>query len=228
MEQSDITKIREVAMAMYDAVAIKEDDWGFCTSHPFVSCMVLSYRGDDIDIRTTEGRKWFRDYYQKLINRSSVARLSVLLVKQWRLGFFKYTHRYMSPKDYADFLKTAWITCENPNQDASVSLHEAISFFCNADKKLIMNDGELAYYSSLPAQVTVYRGVAKGRERLGLSWTDDIGKAIWFRDRWGECDKNYLLQATIKKEGVLCYFGERGESELVCDIDKLQDIQEIR
>lgn len=228
MRQSDIAKIRELAMLMYDSVDIKEDEWGLVVDHPFVSYMILPYRGVSIDVRTTEGRKWFRDYYQNLINRSSIARLSVLLVKQWRLGFFKYAHRYMSPKDYADFLKTAWITCENPNQDSFVSRYEAISFFRNADKELIMNDDERAYYSNLSTQVTVYRGVAKGQERLGLSWTDNIDKAIWFRDRWGENYKNYLLKATITKKDILCYFNERDENELVCDIGKLQNIQEIR
>lgn len=87
-----------------------------------------------------------------------------------------------------------------------------------------MEPEDLEYYNNLPDTITIYRGVSKGRNPYGLSWTDNREKAEWFRDRWENLDKNkerFLMTATIPKEYVLCYFNTRDEHEIVVDTDKL-------
>lgn len=67
-------------------------------------------------------------------------------------------------------------------------------------------------------KITIYRGVAQGRVKIGLSWTDDLDQAKWFQHRFGE--GNTLLQLNVQKKDIIAYFNTRNEKEILLDVLK--------
>ena len=110
---------------------------------------------------------------------------------------------------------------ENPNMDANVSVSRAIQMFKSCKKEYLMNKDDFAYYKSLPGKIDIYRGVAEGRVKLGLTWTDDIEKAKWFQKRFG--NNNHLLHLKVNKKDVIAYFNTRGEKEILLDVLKYKN-----
>lgn len=88
-----------------------------------------------------------------------------------------------------------------------------------------MTEEDYLYYNNLPSEIEVFRGVSKGRVELGLSWTDNREKAIWFMERFKgkKMGEQKLLKATIRKDDVLAYFNTRNEQEIVVDVFAIQD-----
>lgn len=145
--------------------------------------------------------------------------------KPYRLVFLKYIKDYLPLDDFSSLFAEIWITSENPNGDVNVSIDESASYFKMSNKKCLMDEEELEYYNNLPDTMTVYRGVAKGRVRYGLSWTDDKEVALWFAKRFR--GSNYVLQGEAKKEDVLAYFNGRNEQELVIHPSNIKNIKLI-
>ena len=129
----------------------------------------------------------------------------------------------MSLKDFSHYLADAWVSSENPSQDVNCSLSLLISWFQQADKKVLMETEDYKVYTSLPEELNIYRGVALGREPNGLSWTADLEKAKWFAHRFDRGDKQgYVEAAIVNKAGVLAYFNTRDEDELVVNVRNLK------
>lgn len=156
-------------------------------------------------------------------NATELFDLYIIVRKSYRLAFLKYAKEYMSLKDFSTYLADAWVSSENPNQDANCSLDMLISWFQQADKKTLMVAEDYKVYTALPDELNIYRGVALGREPNGLSWTANLEKAKWFAHRFDRDDKTgYIETAIAKKEDVLAYFNTRGEDELVVNVRNLE------
>ena len=85
------------------------------------------------------------------------------------------------------------------------------------ERQHIMNAEEHEALSKLPDQFTIFRGYS-GTKRLGLSWTLDRDKAIWFANRFAANFGNpTLLEANCKKKNVLGVFLDKKEKEIVTD-----------
>lgn len=77
-----------------------------------------------------------------------------------------------------------------------------------------LTDEEYEVYSSLPSTVTVYRGVAVGRNPKGLSWTTNHSTAEWLSNRFNtDTKKGYIQKATVSKSKVFAYFNSRNEGQ---------------
>jgi len=151
-------------------------------------------------------------------NADTVEKIYGFIRKSYRLTFLKFVKPYLSEKDFATLLADAWISSENPNQDVNVSTKTAISWFKQANKKYLMSKEEYDYYESLPQTVTVYRGVAVGRNPKGLSWTCNLKTAEWFANRFNtENKQGYIQYLEVDKSLVLAYFNGRDEDEIVLD-----------
>lgn len=119
-----------------------------------------------------------------------------------------------------------WTIVEFPNVDDNITAPEFVKIFRRADKALLMDEDEQKQYSALPKKITVYGGI-RGRGRLeALSWTTDIEQAELFAKRWDKNGKVY--SAAVDKDDVLAVFASRGESEIVVDYTKLQDITLVK
>jgi hypothetical protein len=227
--KTNIQKIRDIVKTLYLAVKPEIGDFGIVV-HPIIPNQVIPkrYNGETIWLDIEKDYDEIKNIYFDIIDNSDLWRLMILIDKPWKLTFFKYVNQYLSPKDYAEILKSCWTEEENPNQDCNVSTREAVKFFKKAKKNLIMDEDELEHYNQFENEVIVYRGVTEGHERLGLSWTDNKEKAEWFRDRFEHLGRGgYLLQAKIKKKDILCYLNCRDEQEVVVDIGKLKNVKEM-
>lgn len=157
---------------------------------------------------------------QKQINEAKeVFEIYAIIRKSYKLTFMKYARNYLSVDDFSKLFADAWVASENPNDDINVSLNELISWFKSVNKKKLMTAEDFYVYNSLPNNMTVYRGVANGRNPKGLSWTANYDTAEWFANRFG--DDGYIQAADISKSRVLAYFNTRGEDEIVIDTKDL-------
>ncbi|BAL83505.1 hypothetical protein SELR_17970 [Selenomonas ruminantium subsp. lactilytica TAM6421] len=231
--ETNIDMVRDVTKRLFDVVEITptagvEKFW--VCSHPFTtSTMSVNPRtGEALDLTQKADFAKYRKMMFETIDKCDLPQVCVLVQTAYKMTWFKYCSPYMGRKDYAEMLKECWVTEENPNQDANVSTTEAVKLFRKASKRHIMDAEEMAYFENLPDVVTVFRGVSPGRERLGLSWTDNREKAEWFKSRFErDGKKGILLTATIAKKDVLAYINARDEREIVADIRKLKEVQEV-
>ena len=160
--------------------------------------------------------KW-REFIFEQIDFFPPDKIRMLLIQNpWYLTWLKFVKPYLSLKDFSKFLGEIWVEQENPNGDVNVSIKEAIRWFKMADKRYLMCPEDYDIYINLPDEIEVYRGVSRGREKDGLSYTRNKEKAEWFQGRFAtDENKGFLIKATISKDDVLAYFNTRGEEELV-------------
>ena len=142
----------------------------------------------------------------------------LLLRTAYRLTFIKYSKNYLNREDFSKMLADAWTETENPNRDPNVSLTMATRWFRAADPLYLMSEAERKVFNSFENGATVYRGVAVGRNPMGLSWTDNYEKAFWFAHRFDIAgESGYVQKAQVPRDKMLAYFLRRGEYELVVD-----------
>lgn len=232
LKESNLPEIKKTAKAfLYMPIELTELDPFLAVTHPVFETAIFGdiVNGENVIINLLsdeEGKKRVLKKYERMIdNAEAPYKVYSLIRKSYRLTFIKYIKQHLSKSDFSDLLADAWVSSENPNQDANVKIPMLISWFKQADKKALMTDKEYEVYSSLPSTVTVYRGVAVGRNPKGLSWTANLSTAEWFSNRFNtDTKKGYIQKATVSKSKVFAYFNSRNEDELVVDTKGI-DIQ---
>jgi hypothetical protein len=229
--QTSLKDIKTVTKRLLRAVPIKVDPmYEFIVQHPFTnSPYTAGFSREILDIRTEDGYKKWIAVMDQIIDESDLSRIFVRLNNAWNLTWLNLIKPYLSISDFSELLHEAWVLEENPNMDINVSTEVAIEWFKEADKKILMSEEEYAYWKALPDEVILYRGVANGRKKYGISWTDNKGKAIWFQNRWADEDNpGRLLRVKTAKEHCLCYLNSRNEKEVVLDVNAVKnDIEDI-
>ncbi len=92
------------------------------------------------------------------------------------------------------------------------------------NRESAMSNEEQAEFAVLPDTLVIYRGVEPQGTELGMSWTTDRDKAVWFARRFNGRGK--VLKTEIAKSSALAYFTGRGESEIVVLPDMLGSVEE--
>ena len=226
--KTDIQAVREATFQLFSAFPITEAEGleGLSlTQHPFVEAMFFFDRESQqlLTLDTPENLKKCVDFYSKKIYSSRPRTLYSLVRSAYKLLWFSFVQDYLSPEDFGELLCDSWTSQENPNQDINVPREQAIAYFRKAQPQFLMDDDDFQIFSQIPDSLTLYRGVSPGRERLGLSWTDDQDTALWFKKRFERSNrKGYVLQASVPKSNVLAYFDNRGEKEFVVDVFKIK------
>ena len=196
-----------------------------CVYHPFLSSSIVSINLSEITdvLDNQEALEKYRKRMENEIDNSDLHRIYVLIRKSYRLTFVKYCEQYLSEKDLAELFADAWVSSENPNQDANCSISYLIKMFKKCNKHYLMQEKDYEIYQSLPNTFTIYRGVAVNRNPKGLSWTQNLETAKWFAHRFDTNEKKgYIQTAIAKKEDVLAYFNTRNEDEIVYNSKKLE------
>ena len=218
--QSDLDAIKRVATSLLYEDVIVNKRLPFAAYHPFFESIYLPYENSLVNI--LENEKAFMEIRKKreelIWKTNDIELFFALVTKPFRLLFLKKTKDFMSRKDFSISLKTAWILCENPNQDYFVDVDTVISWFYEAEQKYLMNEDEFAVFQNLPEKIRVYRGVAVHRNPEGISWTQDLKTAQWFAQRFDSHKlQGYVRTGIIDKKHILAYFDDRGEKEIVVD-----------
>lgn len=230
-KETNLEAVKSKARAFLYLDIKVEEKFGVFVQHPYFGQIVDAVQVDGkiemVDLREPEGLKKVRERVLKTIDAvERYAQFFVFVRTPFLPAFFKFTNQYLSLRDYSEALADVWTLVEFPNVDVNVSTNEFIRYFNKAQKEWLMDEEEYKFYKDLPEKITVYRGTGKGaRHLLGLSWTLDYKKAKWFATRWGR--KGVLYKGVIRKENVLAYFSRRSESEVVIDVGKLIDVEEV-
>lgn len=230
METTDLEKVKNVAKALLYVDLKLDKEVGFAVHHPFFSTTVGMANNNGIlemtDLTTSEGLYKARLSVQESIQKvDCYSQFLIIINKPYLPVFFQRTHQYLSIDDFSEFLGAMWTYVEFPNADPNVQTDEFVTFFKQADLKLLMDTEDYAVWKALPAEITVYRGISGDGKVKKLSWTRSEEKACWFAGRWNSHGRVY--RAKIRKEDVLAYFGGCGEDEIVLDPRKLITVKKI-
>jgi hypothetical protein len=122
---------------------------------------------------------------------------------------------------------THWCDCDAPWEWRSYfagQLRQTLTRVSLAD---CLEHDELDWFNSLPAEIEIYRGCQRGRER-GLSWTTDLNVAEGFA-RGKRCINSAptLMSATIPKQHLFGVFAGRSESEIAVDLRRLRRLHRM-
>lgn len=243
-KETDIEQIREVAKGLLwlDPNDMLVPSVGM-TMHPYFDFPVTAYKDENGELKMVQifgieenRQEEYRhnlenvcNYISGTIDKSNLTEIFMKVRQPYHFALLKFSMPYMTKEDFDKWLGDTWVSSENPNQDANVSISEFIEWFSEADKTTMMNDDELEYYNKLPDIVEVYRGVAVGRaESEGLSWTCNFETAEWFANRFNtEEQLGYIIKGKIKKENVFAYFNRRNEDEILCNSDEIYDVERV-
>lgn len=211
----DKEKVKEVFISFLD-IKPKDTKCFGIVQHPiFESIIATDGKGNMLNILEEDGFRKARIAIIDSIEGKDVNYMFMLIRNGYRLLFLKYTEPYLDEKTYAEWLKDAWISSENPNTDTNLTLSDIKEMFDRAVKKHLMDSEEYRKYTSLPDKVKCYRGIISKSNPNGFAWTTDFETAAWFADRFNM--EGYILEADIPKNRIMACFDDRGEHEIVCD-----------
>lgn len=226
--ETNLEEIKSVAknFLYIDVKGQDSEFWPIIVQHPIFESVMVYGRHRFYDITKEKDLQEAREEYSKVIDKmKDIGEIINFIRKPYRMTFLKYARDDMSIKDFSENLKYVWTTTENPNQDVNVSVSTAAKWFKEADKHFLMDEKELKIYNKMPENITLYRGVAVGRNPKGLSWTNDIKTARWFAHRFDRNGKaGYIQYATVPKLKVLAYFD--GEKEFVAQVKNFFILEE--
>ena len=109
------------------------------------------------------------------------------------------------------------------NATEGVRPREAIPLFRRAG---YVTDDATATPPTETGNLTIYRGVRIPRHRLGISWTLDLERARFFAGRY-TAGGGYVYVAELPPDGLLGYFTDRNEREVVVDPGTLRKIKRL-
>jgi len=143
--------------------------------------------------------------------------------KKWTTYVFVHERPYRVPAllkamhlgcDDPSLVANVWVDSENIWQHKKTWIHIWTKM---PDPRLTMDANERTVYNCMPDTVTIHRGIKNPRHnRIGLSWTRDKERAVWFAHRLAmKTDKPTVIDATVEKRHVLAFFNGRGEEEVV-------------
>lgn len=123
-------------------------------------------------------------------------------------AFVQIADRMKDDAAYWSILSTVWTDAECPgtNKPIWVSLFSAD----RPGRENLMTSEERGTLESLPDSIQIFRGCLPAY-RSGLSWTLNREKAAWFARRI----RGKVYSHRILKTGVLAYFNERDEAEIL-------------
>ena len=227
VDKTNLKSVKSVALSFLYLDVKLDKKIPFVVSHPYFTTTVATAYEEGkpvmLDITTEEGLKKAREAVEKDVQKVDNCLQFLHMIRPPYLpAFFKYTAKYLSKEDFSHFLGSMWTLVEFPNADPTVSPAEFVMYFKQADKGMLMYEGDYKKYLNLPDVITVYRGVKPKGEVLALSWTLSRKKAEWFANRFQPDGTVY--RAKIAKEHVLAYFNCRSEQEIVLNYRKLIDI----
>ena len=225
MKQTNLKEIQSASKALLYAVSVRCDNPFGIISHPFTNnVMVVDDNHQVINITDCDVCMNWKNMMAARIDNANLERIYMMINKPWRITWLKYVEQYMSNSDFASYLSDAYVSEEMPNLNPNVTIKALIQWFKRANKKDLMDTEELCFYEELPDTIELYRGVSHEGTELGISWTTEYETAKWFAERFATDEhKARIYKVVANKENCLCYFGNRGEHEIILDVESVKN-----
>jgi hypothetical protein len=191
--------------------------------------------------------KTFGDAYVQKINFKQVQldeaikqqnwdKVFMLIEKPFRLNWLEENvNLFQNERAYYSFLKDAYMMTEFP-MNGFYNYRDLLDlFYAKDDPKLMMDVYENTMLQKLSNEIEIWRGIKVDdeidMENIGLSFTLDKEKAIWFAERFAKegFDKSILIKAVIKKKHIIAIFLDRFEDEIIVNPEdiKIKEIIEL-
>lgn len=218
MEQTDLQKIREIAISLLYIEMCETELSPLIVSHPYFDSAYLPQKNGEVlnVLEEPSAIEYIRNIRRRQLEKGDVNRIISLINKPYRLFYVKCCWDYMSDKDRAETLKFAWITSENTNHDVNVNHHDIQKMFREVKKEYFMNELDFEKYMDLSDEFIVYRGVQHNATEDGFSWTLSKEKAEWFASRFSNHGK--VIERKVQKKDVFAYIDDLGEQEIILNI----------
>jgi hypothetical protein len=206
----------------------KTDKIGVCFQTHFLNELIKDFLENKRPIEVTfiKLHKWFRELI--LTQKEVIDWENVMLASGENLIEVLRTHHEIMPN------RVYWqmvSDCYTRSNLAHSHMDIILDYLSDKrpDKEYLMDDEEREFFISLPDEVTIYRGCTKKEIESGkfrISWTLDKKVAEFFaytyknsvhEDRGKEKDisKFDVVEKTVRKKDLLCYFGGRNEAEVL-------------
>lgn len=198
---------------------------GLICRHPYTdSCFVSISAKQIVDIRDPESLNKWRNQMLTVINQCETYRqLCCLIVKSYRFAWFKFSLPYLDKDDIAEFFIENWRLLENNSKNKNLSPRRLVSILKKVqDTSLFQIQKEQLANCSDP--IKVYRGSSKKEQSpKGLSWTTSRKAAEYFARRFNK--DGHIFCGELQKDDVLLCFLNSSEKEIICDPQKVQNVQ---
>ena len=172
----------------------------------------------------------------KAIEQQNWDKVFMLVEKPFRLNWLEENIDLIKDdKQYYNFLKDAYMMTEFPMNGFSNYRDLLDLFYARKNSKLMLDKDELELLNSLPNEVKIWRGVkvddVLDDDNIGLSFTLNKDKAIWFAERFAQAgvSQAILIEAVVKRDDILSIFLNRDEEEVIVNPEdiKIKEIIEL-
>ena len=172
----------------------------------------------------------------KAIEQQNWDKVFMLIEKPFRLNWLEENIDLIKDdKQYYNFLKDAYMMTEFPMNGFSNYRDLLDLFYARENSKLMLDKDELELLNSLPNEVKIWRGVkvddVLDEDNIGLSFTLNKDKAIWFAERFAQAgvSQAILIEAVVKRDDILSIFLNRDEEEVIVNPEdiKIKEIIEL-
>ena len=172
----------------------------------------------------------------KAIEQQNWDKVFMLVEKPFRLNWLEENIDLIKDdKQYYNFLKDAYMMTEFPMNGFSNYRDLLHLLYAKDNPKLMMDKEELKLLNSLPNEVKIWRGVkvddVLDDDNIGLSFTLNKDKAIWFAERFAQAgvSQAILIEAVVKRDDILSIFLNRDEEEVIVNPEdiKIKEIIEL-
>ena len=170
------------------------------------------------------------------ISQQNWDKVFMLIEKPFRLSWLEENIDLIKDdKQYYNFLKDAYMMTEFPMNGFSNYRDLLHLLYAKDNPKLMMDKEELKLLNSLPNEVKIWRGVkvddVLDEDNIGLSFTLNKDKAIWFAERFAQAgvSQAILIEAVVKRVDILSIFLNRDEEEVIVNPEyiKIKKIIEL-
>lgn len=218
MKQTNIQKIREIAISLLYIEMCETELSPLIVSHPYFDSAYLPQKnGGPINVlENPSAIEYIRNIRRRQIEQGDVNQIIGLINKPYRLFYVKCCWNYMSDKDRAESLKFAWITSENTNHDVNVNRHDIQKMLREVKKEYFMSTSDFEKYKSLSDGLIVYRGIQHNAKKDGFSWTLSKEKAKWFASRFNNHGK--VIERKVQKKDIVAYINDLNEQEIILNV----------
>lgn len=218
MKQTNIQKIREIAISLLYIELCETELSPLIVSHPYFDSAYLPQKNGDLinALENPSAIEYIRNIRRRQIEQGDVNRIIGLINKPYRLFYVKCCWDYMSDKDQAESLKFAWITSENTNHDVNVNRHDIQKMLREVKKEYFMSTSDFEKYKSLSDGLIVYRGIQHNATEDGFSWTLSKEKAKWFASRFNNHGK--VVERKVQKKDIVAYINDLNEQEIILNV----------
>ena len=165
----------------------------------------------------------------KAIEQQNWDKVFMLIEKPFRLNWLEENIDLIKDdKQYYNFLKDAYMMTEFPMNGFSNYRDLLDLFYARENSKLMLDKDELELLNSLPNEVKIWRGVkvddVLDEDNIGLSFTLNKDKAIWFAERFAQAgvSQAILIEAVVKRDDILSIFLNRDEEEVIVNPEDIK------